>query len=326
MNGHAERTPSCSTQPLSLRSPSTRSFSTRSFSTRSFPAMGTTWWLHSDVEGPLEGAEALVHVLEARLSRFRTDSALSALNRDRRAECATLAEVTRIALHYKQRTHGAFDPTLGAAMHAVGYTRGFPWSEPCAEVNAAGCVGHMDVQLEGDTVTLDGVGELDLGGIAKGYAVDRVVEWLRAAGATEALVDGGGDLRGFGGPFPIGVGDGLVVSSGAGAIATSSTCRRRWLHTDGRTSHHIIDPVTERSVDSTVDTATVVASSAVEADVLATAVIVRPSSMLGLLQSFGAHALVRDTQQRWWSTAAMPLGWEPHHATLSQCDPREHVR
>jgi len=83
-------------------------------------------------------AEALVHDLEARLSRFRPDSALSRLNRERAATCPTLAAVTPLALGLRDRTGGAFDPTLGAGLCALGYDRSF------ARVSFADCSSPPD--------------------------------------------------------------------------------------------------------------------------------------------------------------------------------------
>jgi len=274
-----------------------------------FRAMGTSWWIHCDLPSHLAEAEALVHTLEARLSRFRADSALSRLNRGRRVTCPTLAAVTRLALGFRAGTDGAFDPLLGAELAAIGYDRSFEHLGARHDTARtwSGRLLHTYVTIDGDEVHLDGPGDLDLGGLAKGYAVDRIIALLLERGATSVLVDGGGDLRGAGPSFPIGVGDGLVVESHHGAIATSSTLERRWLTSDDHVRHHILDPHTGFPSDSPIDIATVIAPDAVTADALATALIVAPEAILDRLPDFAAHALVRAGDGHWWQSPDAPI-------------------
>ncbi len=273
-----------------------------------FHAMGTTWWIHCNLPDHLAEVEARVRTLESRLSRFRADSALSRLNRQRRATCPTLAAVTRLALGFRAATDGAFDPLLGAELAALGYDRSFEHIGPrVATRTPSGRLFHTYVTVDGDEVHLDGPGHLDLGGVAKGYAVDQAVALLLERGAKSVLVDGGGDLRGAGPSFPIGVGDGLVVQSRAGAIATSSTLQRCWLGADDQVRHHIVDPHTGLPSDTSIDTATVVAPDAVTADALATALIVDPDSILARLSDFAAHALVRARDGHWWHSPGAPI-------------------
>ena len=165
-------------------------------STHAFTAMGTTFWLrvegvHQDV---LPCAERFVRVAEARLSRFLPGSALSRLNTERVMSDPMLAAVAREAMRARVLTRGAFDATLGAALVAAGYDRSFERLPPNP---GTAPVEHRElgVGVEGDTVRLTGAGMLDLGGIAKGWTVDRVAEQLAAAGATGWVVDGGGDIR-----------------------------------------------------------------------------------------------------------------------------------
>lgn len=277
-----------------------------------FAAMGTSWWIDCDQPHLLGEAEALVHTLEGRLSRFRGDSALTRLNRDRSATCPTLAAVTRVALRLRTATGWAFDPTLGAELAALGYDRSFEqlghrtWSSPLQARRST-----TRVLVDGAYVRLDGPGQLDLGGLAKGYAVDRVVGLLLGLGAGAVLVDGGGDIRGAGPSFAIGVGDGLVVETRAGAVATSSTRSRRWHDADGRELHHILDPRTGLPTRASIDTATVIAPDAVTADALATALLADPAATLTRLGAFAAHALVRAHDGGWWMSPGAPAAPGP---------------
>ena len=273
--------------------------------TRRFEAMNTSWWVRCDRSVLLDGVEPWVEEVEARLSRFLDDSALSRLNRTRSAEDAILAGVTRAALEMAEATGGAFDPTLGGQLAALGYDRSFEKIDrPTVERRREGDDGApLAVHLEGDRVELHGDGELDLGGIAKGWTIDRVVERLRSSGAESVLVDAGGDLRGTGRPWPIGLEAGPVVELTGAAIATSSRRRRRWASAGGEEFHHILDPETGQSADSPLAEVTVIAGEAATADALATALLVAPDRLLPQLDRWEARAAVRSADGDWWTTS-----------------------
>jgi len=270
---------------------------------RCFSAMGTAWCIAADLPGLLPAAEARVRAAEAALSRFREDSALSRLNRQRRVTDPLLAAVVRAALHLRARTAGAFDPAVGAAMLALGYDRSF--ERLPRRGGAAPDHRRPRIAVAGATVRLDGAGCLDLGGIAKGYTVDRVAAWLQGHGARRVLVDGGGDLRASPGVGPIGAGPGLGLRLDGRALATSSTRKRSWEGPDGR-RHHVVDPATACSADSGLATATVLAPDATTADALATALLVDPRRVLPRLADLDAVALVEGSDGTWWQSAALP--------------------
>lgn len=245
---------------------------------RSFRAMGTDVELLLDAERGAEGDMALERAeheferLEQLLSRFRPDSELSALNRVGVIEAGDdLVRVTSLALEARERTGGLFDPTVHDALVAAGYDRTFdqlPTHGP--PVAARACGGG--VHIEGRRIRLEPGFHLDLGGIAKGYAVDRAADLL--GGAGPCLVNAGGDLVARDRPWPVGVetADGQIsLSLENGAIATSGTDRRRWRR--GRTeAHHLIDPTLGLPAASDYLRVTVVAATATEAEVLAKAV------------------------------------------------------
>ncbi len=147
---------------------------------------------------------------------------------------------------------------------------------------------------------------LDLGGIGKGYGADRVVAALADAGATGVCVDLGGDLRVAGtGPY---AGAWTVefrvpeladrfgrLRLASGAVATSTTGRRRWTR-GGVDVHHLIDPATGRASRSGVATVTVLAADGWWAEVLAKAALVAGvAAGRALLEGAGVDgALVAD--------------------------------
>lgn len=245
---------------------------------RAFRAMGTDVELLLDApaggraERALDRAEAELERLEQVLSRFRPDSELSVLNGAGRSSSASpdLRRVVELALAAREATGGLFDPTVHDALVAAGYDRTFAEVAADGPATASGCDARCGgtVRVEGLTVTLSPGTHLDLGGIGKGYAVDRVVELLAVAGPC--LVNAGGDLAVRGGSWPIGVAEELTLELSRGGMATSGRDRRRWVR-GGEQLHHLIDPSTGRPAESALLRVTVVADSAVDAEVLAKA-------------------------------------------------------
>ena len=120
-------------------------------------------------------------------------------------------------------------------------------------------------------IELDPGVHLDLGGIAKGYAVDRAAKILGELGPC--LVDAGGDIAARGGGWPIGLdtGDGtLTLELGDGAVATSGRDRRHWTR-GSEELHHIIDPATGLPAAGDLLRVTAVAATATDAEVRAKA-------------------------------------------------------
>ncbi len=242
---------------------------------RTFRAMGTEVELLLDPlpgiesEPALVAAEAEFHRLEALLSRFRPDSELSRLNAAGELDAGPeLREVVALALAARERTGGRFDPTVHDAVVAAGYDRSFERVEADGPARPTGAACGGAVEIEGGTIRLGPGVRLDLGGIGKGYAVDRACDVLAAAGPC--LVSAGGDLAVRGGAWPVGVTDELTVELTEGALATSGRDRRRWL-SGGEERHHLIDPATGRPAESELVRATVWADTAAEAEVLAKA-------------------------------------------------------
>jgi FAD:protein FMN transferase len=231
------------------------------------------------VERLCDLAESEFSRYEQTFSRFREDSELSRLNQTGRVQPSPqLAEVIRLALAARDRTRGRFDPTVHDALVAAGYDRSFEHvgrtGGPGVATTVARCGGEVVIDTVSGAITLGYGVRLDLGGIAKGYAVDRVAE-LAGAHAS-CMVNAGGDVAVCGPPscgaWDIGVtrGDGSVMtlSLSRGGLATSGRDRRRWT-VDSREAHHIIDPVTSAPAQTDLLRVTAVASSAVDAEVLA---------------------------------------------------------
>ena len=233
-------------------------------SSHRFRAMGSDVHLLLPDRSAADAARAVERLFskwEIVLSRFRPESELSRLN----ARAGTpvtvgpiLLDAAEASLEAARATGGLFDPTLRHELVRLGYDRSF---EEIGDVPATagrprggGAWRRMVVDRSAGVITLPAGSGLDLGGIAKGMAVDASLELLRSLEIETALVSAGGDLAVSGLPsgrraWGVRVGGdpgGSVVPLVRGALATSGTARRRWRQGD-LARHHLVDPDTGRA-------------------------------------------------------------------------------
>ena len=137
--------------------------------------------------------------LDEQMSNYKPDSELSAINRGAATHPVVvepgLFHLLEISVRRSEETGGAFDVTVGPLMKSWGFFRGRGRLPPPAEISQVlKRVGYQHLKLDTERRTIrfdEGGVEIDLGGIAKGYAVDRAVEILRSNGITSALVSSG---------------------------------------------------------------------------------------------------------------------------------------
>jgi FAD:protein FMN transferase len=230
----------------------------------------------------------------ARLSRFRADSELCALNDDPRAEVpasALLRAAVRAALWAAERSEGLVDPTLIDELEAAGYRASRDGDVPASlaaaltaapDRRAAGPRERSrwrEILVDDDAGTVrrpPGV-RIDTGGTGKGLAADAVA--FRLARYRRAVVDCGGDIAVAGvaaqlDPVAIGVEHPVTAESVLtlavrhGGVATSGLNVRIWRRADGSYAHHLLDPATGEPVWSGLIAATALAPSALEAETL----------------------------------------------------------
>lgn len=240
----------------------------------------------------IEQAEKAVRALfgewESVLSRFRPESELSRLNERAgrpTAVSSLLYDVVASALAAARITRGAFDPTILPDLVRLGYDRTFADlpddASPARRLPFVGGQWHgIRLDSERRRILLPPGAALDVGGIAKGMAVDAALDRLeRELGTGTALVDAGGDLAVRGLPpgqrsWQVAIeGTTRPVALGHGALATSGSSRRRWLQ-DGVERHHLIDPRTGEPAASGLRSVTVAAATCRQAEVGATAAFV----------------------------------------------------
>ncbi len=254
----------------------------------------------SDSQRPLaeeslgKAADSLREV-EARMSSWLDDSEISRLNRSPAGVKVPLPprtlDVLRAALDAYEHTDGAFDVTcrpLVELWREAG-KRGTPPAEE--QLRQARAQSNWDLieLLEDGAVKRADTAQVDLGGIAKGFAIDRAVELMGREKVHGGLVNVGGDLRCFGKPptgerwpvdirNPNGATPLAKLQLPGGAICTSGNYER-FNEIGGRRYSHIIDPRSGKPVDKIVSV-TVVAPTAMTADIWATALsVLGPAGM-----------------------------------------------
>jgi thiamine biosynthesis lipoprotein len=241
------------------------------------------------------GVQRMFDTAEERMSRFKPDSELSHLNRSAgstRRVSPLLFDVVEAAVWAASITGGIFDPTLLKAMESIGYDRSFeqigarPSEETTAPVQQTPSRGQyraIGLNRSRQEISLPSEVGLDLGGIGKGWTVDRAADWL--AGHGPFLINAGGDLYAYGSPpgqagWSIGVADpwdierdSVRVQVRQMAVVTSTTSRRRWQRGE-QTVHHLVDPRTGRSATTDAMSVTVIAPRAALAEVYAKAALI----------------------------------------------------
>lgn len=269
-----------------------------------------------NLPAPHEAAEAQRRYVEdfaMRLSRFRPDSELCALNRDPRTEAPAsilLRTAVSAGLWAARRSDGLVDPTLVEEIESVGYAESQEGREPASLALALAAAPALRPaspsprarwkQVEVDdvrgTVRRPPGVRIDTGGTGKGLAADAVAHRLR--GYTRFVVDCGGDIA-VGGvgcqtdPLDIEVEHPLTgecvhtLRVSGGGVATSGLNVRIWRDADGGFAHHLLDPASGRPVWSGLIGATALAPTALEAETLTKIALL--SGPMGARRSLAEH-------------------------------------
>jgi thiamine biosynthesis lipoprotein len=252
--------------------------------------------------------DAELDAVEKAASRFRPDSEICALARScgQPTEVSeTFANLLAAALTAASQTDGDVDPTVGAALVALGYDRNIAAVNEIrlAATSVAVAANWSMVALDGRVVTVPVGVLLDLGATAKAVAADQCAERVYNATGSGVLVNLGGDIATAGqapdGGWHVLVQDAddepassAALPSGA-ALATSSTIRRRWR--DGEDLlHHILDPRSGRPAQPVWRTVSVAAQTCYAANTVATAAVVRGWRALDWIRDLGMAARLVD--------------------------------
>jgi FAD:protein FMN transferase len=262
-------------------------------------ALGTTArvavWPARALRAAVGAVDRELDRLDRAASRFRSDSEICQLHAQGGATVDVspdLADAIAVALAAARWSDGLVDPTVGAALVALGYDRDFAEVLQQDEHTAPGAVpphvGWESVRLDGLRVQVPAGVLLDLGATAKGLGADWAASgaWS-ASGAGGVVVSLGGDVavageRPYDG-WPVLIADDhrqsasgsgtQVVRLDHGGLATSSITCRRWRRA-GQALHHIIDPRTGQPAAGPWRTVSVAAATCADANAASTAAII----------------------------------------------------
>ena len=281
--------------------------------------------LHEDIQRRLQ-------VFDHSLSMFNPNSVISQVNRNEHVVTDSLFETMYMEAHrVSQLSGGAFDITVAPLVHAWGF--GKKTQDPKAkeqDINIdslKALVGYEKIHLENHSIVKDNEHiTLDASAIAKGYACDVVADLLRQNGCNNLLVDIGGEvvLQGVnqkGEAWRVGISRPKIDAMGMEkelqeVIASNDLCMAtsgnylQYYFVDGQRRSHTIDPRTGRPVQHSLLSATVIASSGMRADALATACMVLGEAeaikMINNAEDAACYLIVAEhdtlrvaTSQRW---------------------------
>jgi thiamine biosynthesis lipoprotein len=292
----------------------------------------------------LKDVERLFASFERRLSRFRPDSELSQLNQNGDypfKASPTLIGIVETALWAAMQTRGLFDPTILQQLELAGYDRSFeqianpkplaastdiPTGTPCLPAQRR-LYSFRSVQINSTRteITKPAALKLDLGGIGKGWTVDRAADRLQGLGPF--LINAGGDIYGYHAPpgepgWQIDLIHPLHPELMMArlhlhhrALATSTLAKRRWSQ-DGQILHHLINPFTGRPADTDALSVTVTAPRTTLAEVYAKVALIQgvKQGLAYLEQLPGVEGLIFSADRQIVFTSGFEL-------LLDQVDP-----
>jgi thiamine biosynthesis lipoprotein len=257
--------------------------------------------------------------VERTCSRFDPESELNSLTQhpgEAIRVSDVLFETVRFAVAVAEESGGAFDPTVGRALAAAGFNREHRTGQMVGASAADDAADYRNIHVDEHekTIMLEKPLALDLGGVAKGFAVDLAAQELRAAGFDNFVIDAGGDLYLAGRsandePWLVGIRhprdpNGVIetLSLSDIGVCTSGDYERVVPNQMGEITHHIVDPHEGRST-SDVASVTVLAPSTMTADALSTAAFVLgPVDGIALLQRQGVEGFLYTTSLERFST------------------------
>ena len=288
------------------------------------PLMGTVWNIEVVDHGNPDRARAAVDKAYAELERidslmseWKPASPISQINAAAGLHPvevpAELRELLERSIRYSQATEGTFDVTWRGMGNLWHFDDTFKPPSKAAVDAAKARIDYRKIVIDGNRIFLPAGMNIGLGGIAKGYAVDRATELLIAAGFGDALVDGGGDVRvagtRMGAPWSVGIQDprqprGTLIGTMrlSNCALTTSGDYERFRIVDGVRYHHIIDPRTGYPATASISVS-VLSPTAEQGVVLAKGVFMfGPEKGLELARREGIDVLLIDPEQKQYTT------------------------
>lgn len=248
--------------------------------------------------------------IEALMSTYLDSSELSFINNNAAVSAVDIsAEMHRViekSLYFSKISDGAFDITYASVGYAYDYRKRQQPSD-ASVTSKLPAIDYRHIELVSDKIRFGHSDvRIDLGGIAKGYAVDRAVDIVRQCGISQAMISAGGDSRIIGDrrgrPWMVGIqhprdpsGLALRVPLSETAVSTSGDYERFFID-NGERVHHIINPTTGRSAKNSWS-ATVTGPDAMTTDALSTTIFILGAVKgLALIESLdGIDAIIIDS-------------------------------
>lgn len=248
--------------------------------------------IHTEDTSILTGAIELCSRYEMLFSRTRPKSEIAQINRAGGTPVSVdneLLTFIETSLCYCAQTHGLFDITMGKVIELWDFKNGHIPNQNLVNESLRH-VDYKKVQVTKDTVTLeDPCAKIDLGGIAKGYITDALVDFLKSKGVTSGLINLGGNVFALGekpGGAPWSVGIRMPTPSSSQknpeifasvgvrdmSVVTSGVYERAFSH-NNQLYHHILDPKTGFPAKTNLISATIIAKTSLDADGYTTALI-----------------------------------------------------
>lgn len=256
-----------------------------------------------------------MHRIDASMSPYKPDSELSRINREAAHKPVTISQemfdlLTR-SIEFSKLSGGAFDITFSSVGYLYDYREHVKPSDQQIAQALPG-INYRHLQLDPKTRTIHfarpGV-RIDLGGIAKGYAVDNCIAILKGRDIRNAIVTAGGDSRMLGDrrgrPWNVGIrdprrrGDVAAVLPLADVAISTSGDYERYFEEDGVRYHHIINPKTGKSATG-VRSVTIIGPDGITTEGLTKSVFVKgPQAGMRLIESLkGVDAIIIDDAGR----------------------------
>lgn len=262
--------------------------------------------------------------IDLKFSRYKADSEVSTINQAAAHQSVPISaeffKLIQTAQQVSELSDGAFDITFASVGHHYNFRQHVQPTK--AQFNLAGTIRYSDLQLHSKPLSLRKSKDnlvIDLGGIAKGYAIDQAIRILQTAGVESAHISAGGDMRLLGDkqgqPWIIAVKDPRSDAKHAvklpltnTAMSTSGDYERYFIDESGERVHHILSPTTGKPVRG-IQSVSVIGPDATTTDALSTSVFVMGLSKgLALIESLpGIEVIIIDANRKMhFSQGLMP--------------------
>jgi thiamine biosynthesis lipoprotein len=286
--------------------------------------MGTMWGIEvmdhghpAEARIAIDRAYAELSRIEDVMSEWKPESPISQVDAAAGQHAvevpAELREMIERSIAYSKATEGTFDITWRGMGNIWHFDDAFAVPSQAAVDRARKNIDYTAISVEGNRIYLPAGKNIGLGGIAKGYAVDRAAHVLADAGFRDSLVDGGGDVLASGTrngqPWRLGIqdprgehGEILGVADIANSALVTSGDYERFRIVNGVRYHHIIDPRTGWPATASISVS-VMAKTAEQGVVLAKSIfILGPEKGLALARSQGVEAMIIDPAEKTYFT------------------------